>query len=125
MKKSFAELFKRYRLRAEFEKLSHFGEAFAEKGVSYEDSIFSHWQKGTRIPTDRKYLLKLLELFIERKAITSIDEANELIESTGQGFLTTNEIALLPSLVKDTSIFQVPNDILNFAGREKLIHSII
>jgi RecA/RadA recombinase len=68
--------------------------------------------------------LKLLELFIERNAITSIDEANELIESTGQGFLTTNELALLPTIVKHTTIFQVPNEVEDFTGREQIIEII-
>jgi hypothetical protein len=108
MKKSFAELFKKYRLKAEFEKLSQFGEALAEKGVLYEDSIFSHWQKGTRIPSERGQILKVLELFIERKAIISILEANEFMESTGQGFLTKDELVLFYQFPLITSLFPSP-----------------
>jgi hypothetical protein len=48
--KTFAQLFKKYRLRAEFDTFASFGDALAEKGYFYEESIFFHWQKGTRIP---------------------------------------------------------------------------
>lgn len=40
--KTFAELFKRYRLRAEFARLSQFADALAQKGYFYELSIFCH-----------------------------------------------------------------------------------
>jgi len=81
----FQTLFRKYRLRAEFATLSDLGNALAEKGFIYEDSIFSHWQKGTRIPQNRVVLLKLLEIFIERKAITTLDEASEFLQAAGHG----------------------------------------
>src|SRR5258708_5178595 len=121
MKKTFAELFKKYRLRAEFEKLSDFGDALAEKGILHEDSLFSHWQKGNRIPTDRRVLLKLIVLFVERKAILSLDEVNEFLESTRQGYLTKNEIEILPDLIKNKAVFQVPKEVSDFTGREENI----
>jgi len=55
--KKFAELFKKYRLRAEFETIASFSNALSEKGFFYEESIFSHWQKGTRTPTDRRLVV--------------------------------------------------------------------
>lgn len=73
----FRILFRKYRLKAELSTLSELGRALAEKGFNYEDSIFSHWQNGTRIPQNRIVLLKLLEIFIERKAITTLNQANE------------------------------------------------
>lgn len=88
---NFGQLFKKYRLRAEFETITAFGEAFAEKGYIYENSIFSHWQKGKRVPSKRALLLSLIEIFVNREAIRSIKEANEFLESAGHGYLTDNE----------------------------------
>lgn len=124
MKKTFAELFKKYRLRAEFEKLSELGESLSQNGLYYEDSIFSHWQKGTRVPHERHIVLKLLELFIERKAIISVDQANELLESTGQGFLTRAELNALPKFETKKAIFQVPAEVSDFTGREDFLDTI-
>jgi hypothetical protein len=93
--KSFSELFKKYRLRSEFETYSTFGKALACKGYFYEDSIFSHWQKGKRIPSNRHLILKLIEIFLERRSITTKREANEFIASTGLGYLTEKERLML------------------------------
>src|SRR5258708_30742805 len=89
--RTFAELFKKYRLRAEFETCSTFANALAQKGFFYEESIFSHWQKGSRTPTNRKLLLIVITIFIERQSITATAEANEFIASTGLGYLTEKE----------------------------------
>lgn len=122
--KSFAELFKRYRLRAEFETFSSFAEALGEKGFYYEESIFSHWQKGTRTPTNRELLLSLITLFKERNSMTTMGEANEFLASVGLGYLTDAEREKLDLETSATAPFQVPNEIANFTGREKLIEQI-
>src|SRR5713226_4390144 len=96
MATSFPELFKKYRLKAEFATLSELGIALAQKGFIYEDSIFSHWQKGTRIPNNREVLVSLIKIFIERKAITSVDDANTFLASVNQGYLTQEEIKKIP-----------------------------
>src|SRR5579859_8131224 len=96
MEGSFAKTFKKYRLKAEFATLSEFGMALAEKGFIFEDSIFSHWQKGTRIPTNRNLLITLLSIFIEKKAITTLTDANEFLTSVKQGYLTKEEVKKLP-----------------------------
>lgn len=88
---TFGALFKKYRLKAEFETLSEFGDALAEEGFIYEDSIFSHWQRGDRIPKDRKVLLKLIKFFIQKGSITQIEEANLFLESANQGYMTIEE----------------------------------
>ncbi len=88
---SFAKLFKKYRLKAEFVSLSDFANAFAQKGYFYEMSIFCHWQKGRRVPTKRAILISLTTLFIERGAISSLKEANEFLESAEHGYLTVRE----------------------------------
>jgi hypothetical protein len=92
---TFAKLFKKYRLKAEFETCSSFGEALAQKGYIYDESIFSHWQKGNRIPTNRHLLLTIIKIFIERTSITCKEDANEFLETTGLGYLTNLEIQSL------------------------------
>jgi hypothetical protein len=89
---TFAKLFKKYRLKAEFETCTSFGDALAEKGYIYEESIFSHWQKGKRIPSNRQLVLTIIQIFIERESINVKEDANEFLESTGLGYLTKNEL---------------------------------
>lgn len=94
--KNFAALFKRYRLLAQFVSIPELADALAEKGYIFEVSIYYHWQKGRRIPTKRRLLICLLVIFIERLAIVSLSQANELLESAGQGYLTKNELHTNP-----------------------------
>lgn len=96
--KTFGQLFKMYRLRAEFASLSELADAFAQKGYCYEPSIFSHWQKGKRVPGKRAILLAIIELFIEKGAISTLEKANEFLESAGHGYLTRNEQMRFTSL---------------------------
>lgn len=117
-------LFKKYRLKAEISTLSEFGNLLAEKGFNYEDSIFSHWQNGTRIPQYRNILIKLLEIFIERGAINSLSEANEFLASANQGYLSKEELKKIP-LMENDQVFQVPNEIENFSGREDTLEKIL
>jgi tetratricopeptide (TPR) repeat protein len=119
----FAKLFKRYRLRSEFETLSEFGDVLADHNLIYENSIFSHWQKGTRVPKDRKLIYTIIKIFSDRKGIVNEDEANSFMASTGLGYLTKSEIEELTLPIKKLIPFQVPrkNDI--FIGREDIILS--
>lgn len=94
---TFSELFKKYRLKSEFLTLCEFGRALAAEGRIYDDSIFTHWQKGKRIPKDRNLLLIILKIFIQRKGITSHEEANEFLASAGLGYLTNEEKQLITS----------------------------
>lgn len=92
MKNSFGELFKTFRLKSGFSSLSEFGKALAIEGVVLEDSIFSRWQKGNRIPKDRNLLLIIVTVFIKKESIISIKQANALLDSADQGYLTEPEL---------------------------------
>src|SRR5579872_5578792 len=122
--KTFAQLFKKYRLRAEFETFSSFSDALAGKGYFYEESIFSHWQKGTRVPSNRQLVLSIIEIFKERDSIRTIDEANELLASVGMGYLTNRERKELVLVKQKESPFQVPSEIAYFTGRKELLSKI-
>jgi energy-coupling factor transporter ATP-binding protein EcfA2 len=122
--KSFALLFKKYRLRAEFNTISAFSEALAQHGYFYDESIFSHWQKGTRVPADRKLVLTLIALFNEYDAIHTLHEANEFLESTNHGFLTEKEQEEFSFSKGQAAPFQVPSEISHFIGREEILEKI-
>lgn len=119
----FKQLFKKYRLKAEFSTLSELSLSLAEKGLLYEESIFSHWQKGTRIPQSRNILIKLIEIFVEKEGMTTLAQANEFLSSANQGYLSEDEMKKIPKLHR--SIFQVPHEIADFCGREEIIHSLV
>lgn len=119
-KNKFSYLFRKYRLKSEFETLSDFGNALAEKGRIYEDSLFSHWQKGSRVPSDRTLLLKIISLFSELHGINSIAESNEFLEAAGLSALTTEEIDQLPENIKDIAPFLAPNKIVNYIQRKEI-----
>ncbi len=102
----FASLFKKYRLRSEIETLAQFGDLLSEEGLTYETSLFTRWQKGDRIPGDRRTLLGIIIVFSKRMGIT-IDAANRLLEAAGQGYLTETEKEQMPKLVVDYS-FSAP-----------------
>jgi CheY-like chemotaxis protein len=94
-KNTFATIFREYRLRSGLASLSIFGHALAKHGHVYEDSLYSHWQKGRRIPRHRDLLLAIIATFREKDGITTIHEANALLESVGQGHLTPQEMQTL------------------------------
>ncbi len=119
----FPNLFKKYRLKSEIETLTYFGDLLAEEGYIYENSLFTHWQKGTRIPKERKLLLKVIEIFTKRGGIKDEYEANEFLESAGQRDLDAEEkskIARYFYLKTQT----VPQDLSIFIGREKYVKDI-
>lgn len=88
----FAGLFKKYRLRSEIETLSEFANLMAEEGMVYVLSLFTRWQNGERIPTDRRAGISMVKIFVRRGGMNSVDEANELLESVGMRDLATQEI---------------------------------
>lgn len=95
---TFNLLFKRFRLRAEFATLCEFGKALADEGFIYEDSIFSRWQRGDRIPHSRNLLVVIIKIFIKRGGITSLEEINTFLETAGQGYITDKELNNLSSI---------------------------
>jgi hypothetical protein len=89
----FNKLFNYYRLRAGFETLRQFGDTLAQQGFVYEDSTFSRWKRGTRVPRKRKVVLAVITLFVQRHAIATVDEADTILSSLGLHGLYSNETA--------------------------------
>lgn len=121
---TFAALFKKYRLRSEFESLSDFGDALSQRSLRYEDSIFSHWQKGSRVPRDRNLLLIILKVFVQKGGITNLKEANSLLTAANQGYLSDEELQQFPQFTSANAPFQAPREIQSFTGRESYLHHV-
>lgn len=122
--RSFARLFKKYRLRSEIETLSEFGDLLAEQGFVYENSIFTHWQKGTRVPHERKILLAIVHIFVCKGALSTIDQVNEILASLNMRDLTIEESIQFPGMSPKIAPFTVPEEIEFFVGRNGLVKQI-
>ncbi|PIS15459.1 hypothetical protein COT62_03605 [Candidatus Roizmanbacteria bacterium CG09_land_8_20_14_0_10_41_9] len=124
-KPTFGSLFRKFRLKSGFSSLREFGDILAKKGFTFEDSLFSHWQKNTRLPKDRKLLLTLIEIFLEREGISSARDINSFLESAGQGCLTEQESTSI--INQNSNVFSKlgpPGKVLSFlvsAARSKKI----
>jgi putative hydrolase of HD superfamily len=110
----FGKLFKKFRLKSQFSSLSEFSKALADEGLIYEDSTLSRWQNGNRIPSDRGLLIMLIKIFVNRGGIVSLHEANILLESAGQGYLTESEIEKLSSRFVPAGRFQLAQEMVEF-----------
>ncbi len=122
---TFAELFKKYRLLSQFKTLTSFSDVLRAEGLTYDPSILSHWQSGNRTPSDRRLILILISIFIQNNGLKLIEEANQLLESTNQGYLTTSETLQLFAGKTVSNIFQVPRDNNFFIGRIEYLSQII
>lgn len=120
----FAQLFKKYRLRSEIETLSEFGDLLAEEGMIYETSLFTRWQKGDRIPRERKVVMAILTVFMKQKGIVSIEEANKLIEAANQRDLNFEETTLLSKYITSTTTETLPAKPYLFIGKIELLKDI-
>jgi len=92
---NFASLFKHYRLLSGIATLNEFASVAQNHGMHYEPSLYAHWQRGGRVPHERAVLLKLITIFFERGGMTTIIEANTLLESANQRNLSPREESLL------------------------------
>lgn len=91
-KLTFGNLLKRYRKRAGFKTLASFADALADEGLVYSESILSRWQKGSRLPSDRKVYIIILKVLIAYGVIVNIYQANQMFSLAGKGFLSVKEV---------------------------------
>lgn len=87
----FGSLLKEFRLKSGFVHLSQLSQNLEMYGFFYDCTVLSRWQTGERVPTNRKLLIILVKIFVERNAIKNIQEANSFLESANQGYLTDKE----------------------------------
>jgi hypothetical protein len=118
---TFGSLLKRYRKRAGFRTLSNFADALADEGLVYSESVLSRWQKDSRLPKDRMVFIIIIRVLIAYGAISNIYQANKLLSSAGQGFLSSDEVSELLSrdeLELNMSLYQ---ENTNIEEDEKLV----
>ncbi len=96
---NFAELFKKYRLRSQINTLAQFANLLAEEGMVYENSLFSRWQSGERIPRDRKTIVAIVTVFAKNGGIRNIEQANDILQSADQLPLTKTEHTTISSYI--------------------------
>ena len=99
---TFGELFRTYRLRAGIETLAMFANLLAEEGMVYENSLFSRWQSGERVPRDRKTIISLINVFAKNGGIRSFDQANDILQSADQLPLTEADKKTLHTYISTT-----------------------
>jgi len=92
---SFGQLFKLFRMKSGFRTLSSLSNQFYKSGITICNCELSRWQNNKRTPKDRKTILVLIEILINHHGIGYIEEANSLLESATQGYLTELEISHL------------------------------
>ncbi len=111
---SFGYLFKKFRLKSSISTLAEFADELAQEGLVFETSLFSHWQKGNRVPKNRKLLVKIIKIFIRKGGIVSIKEANMFLDSAGQGYLTEDEIQEITHSTEIPPKLNPPRKIVDF-----------
>ncbi len=123
-KPAFKDLFKKYRLRSGFATLNEFGKALSGEGYIFEDSLLSRWQRGSRIPRDRKVLISILKIFLQKKSIKTLKETNTFLGSAGQGYITESELLesnAAPNIRLDSLNPKNLLDFIIFIGKSKKI----
>jgi hypothetical protein len=96
----FANLFKKYRLRSGIKTLIDFADILSKEKFIYDVSLFAKWQSGERVPRDRNLILKIIEVFVKEGGITSLDQANEILQAVQAPNLTLEESKLINPLLK-------------------------
>lgn len=110
----FKDLFNSYRLKSGYNTFSQFGLALAEEGFYYEDSIFSKWKNGERVPKDRKTVLAILKVFIKSGTHFNDESIHNFLFSVGQRDLDAFErkeiLGLTTTKVKAYSEYIPPTE---------------
>lgn len=92
---SFGQFFKFLRLSCGFPTLSGLTTKLEKAGVLLHPSLLSHWQRGSRMPTSRKTLVKIIELFRKNSSDLCLSQANTLLSLAKKTKLSDLEIEKL------------------------------
>jgi hypothetical protein len=106
---NFGQLFKFFRQQAGFSTISQFADALADHNVIYCESLYYHWQSNNKIPTNRKLLLQIIQVFVDHDGLQFKSQVNSLLEAADKGYITNNELLEFPKLETNPTINQVKN----------------
>ncbi len=120
---SFAYYFKRYRFKANISTLRQFADLMAAEGLYYDVSNYTRWQNGERIPNDRKILLGMIRVFIDKNAISTVEDCNIFLHAAKQLPLKKGEISNL-QVFKESIRNMLPIVLDDFVGREDFLKDI-
>ena len=115
----FAQLFKFYKSKSGFKTYSHFAKSLAEKGIVYDLSLFSHWQRGSRVSSNRELLLAMIKIFTEAGSMKYQDQANLLLRSANKKILTYEEKEKLPLLQCKQTPISIESELEKFMILDK------
>lgn len=91
----FGQFFKFLRLSSGFPTLSGLANSLERMGISLHPSLLSHWQRGSRVPTSRKTLIKIIELFKNHSSDLCLSQANTLLVLAKKTKLSNIEVERL------------------------------
>ncbi|MBI4130185.1 tetratricopeptide repeat protein [Candidatus Roizmanbacteria bacterium] len=89
--KEFAELFWHLRTRSGFRSIREFSFALADYGIVFDESTYTRWQRGDRIPQLRSTLIAIIRCFIDHNSIQTLEDANAFLQLAGYGWLSDKE----------------------------------
>lgn len=104
---TFGQLFKFFRIQAGFTTIAQFADALADHNIVYCESLYYHWQRNNKIPTNRKLVLQVIAMLTNHGGIVIVDQANLFLETSGKGYLTKSELAQLSDLITNSTTEQI------------------
>ncbi len=119
-KLNFSQLFKFYKLKSGYKTFSQLAHKLESKGFKYDLSLFSHWQRGSRVPKNRELLLLLIEIFAKSGAMKFQEQADTLLQSANNKKLNNAELKMLPLLLKISTPRSLEIELENFIEHEEI-----
>lgn len=111
---SFAQYFAFLRIKSGFNTISSFAKILETKGYSYDCSLFSHWQNGSRAPTNRLLVIDLIKIFIDSKIIKFENQVNLFFTCLNMSTISESELKKLPSLLNNEVLTSWDNELEKF-----------
>lgn len=106
---NFGQLFKFFRIQSGFTTIVQFADALADHNIIYCESLYYHWQRNSKVPTNRVLLLQILQVFIDHSGVRSTDQVNSFLESASKGYITNKELLSFPNLDTNPTVKQTNN----------------
>lgn len=77
--------------------LHHLGQEELSRSLGYGESTYGQWERGRNKPNHRQDVVKLVQIFYQGQGLTTLAEANQLLQASGHGALYPHEIREIAS----------------------------